>query len=156
MSTGKHHLGHGTNLWPGHLHLGNTGVQTKRVSVLIGKHHLLGAAQFQRVNDSNGDHRVPGSHHSHDRGEWGRHFQRHPWRRKLRLFVKGNRLFVISATCLFVVLFWCERSYALDPGATEIRDRWNANQVNNHGRLFLFSDNLITLMFVVASDLGVA
>ena len=23
--------------------------------------------------------------------------------------------------------------YALDPGATEIRDRWNANQVNNHG-----------------------
>ena len=29
----------------------------------------VGAAQIQRVNDSNGDHRVPGSHHSHDRGE---------------------------------------------------------------------------------------
>ena len=67
--TGKHHLGHGTNLRPGHLHLGNTGVRTKRVSILIGKHHLIGAAQIQRVNDPNGDHQVPGSHLSHDREE---------------------------------------------------------------------------------------
>ena len=67
--TGKHHLGHGTNLRPRHLHLGNTAVRTKRVSILMGKHHLLGAAQIQRVNDPNGDHQVPGSHLSHDREE---------------------------------------------------------------------------------------
>ena len=60
MPTGKHHLSHGTNL-----HLGNNGVRTKRVSALIGKPQLIGAAQIQRVNVPNGDHRVPGSHHSH-------------------------------------------------------------------------------------------
>ena len=32
----------------------------------------------------------------------------------------------------------------LDPGAPEIRDRWNANQVNNHEKLFPLGDNLIT------------
>ena len=45
---------------------------------------------------------------------------------------------------------------ALDPGALEIRDRWNANKVKNHGNFFLVSDILITLMFVVASDLSEA
>ena len=69
MPTGKHHLGHGTNLSARHLHLGNTGVRTKRANVPMGKHRLIGAAQIQRVNDPNGDHRVPGSHHSHDREE---------------------------------------------------------------------------------------
>ena len=77
MPTGKHHLGHGISLWLGHLHLGNNGVRTKRVSILIGKHHLIGAAQIQRVTDPFGDHQVPGSHHSHDREEWVPHLQRH-------------------------------------------------------------------------------
>ena len=45
-------------------HLGNNGVRAKRVSVLTGKHQLIGAAQTHRVNDPNGDHRVPGSHRS--------------------------------------------------------------------------------------------
>ena len=36
VSIGKHHLGRGTNLRPGHFHLGSNGVRTKRVSVLIG------------------------------------------------------------------------------------------------------------------------
>ena len=65
MPTGKHHLSHGTKLSLGHLHLGNNGVRTKRVSALIGKPQLIRAAQIQRVNVPNGDHRVPGSHHSH-------------------------------------------------------------------------------------------
>ena len=67
MPTGRHHLGHGTNQWPGHLHLGNNGVRTKRVSVLVGKHQLIGTAQIKRVSVLNGDYRVPGSHRSHDR-----------------------------------------------------------------------------------------
>ena len=36
----------------------------------------------------------------------------------------------------------------------ETRERWNATQVAAHERLFPFSDNLTTLMFIVASDLG--
>ena len=48
----------------GKRHLGNNGVRAKRVSVLTGKHQLIGAAQTHRVNDPNGDHRVPGSHRS--------------------------------------------------------------------------------------------
>ena len=44
----------------------------------------------------------------------------------------------------------------LDPKAQETRDRWCATQVSNHEGLFPFSDNLTTLMFVVASDLGEA
>ena len=75
-----------TNLWPGHLHLGNNGVRTKRVSVQIGKHQLIGSAQTHCVNDPNGDHRVPGSHHSQGSEEWvphlRRHVQGHPWLRK--------------------------------------------------------------------------
>ena len=65
MPTGKHHFGHGSNLWLGHLHLGNDGVRTKRVSVLFGKHQLIGAARIQRVIVPNGDHRVLGRHYSH-------------------------------------------------------------------------------------------
>ena len=36
-----------------------------RECVLIGKHHLIGRAQTHCVNDPDGDHRVPDSHHSH-------------------------------------------------------------------------------------------
>ena len=42
----------------------------------------------------------------------------------------------------------------LDLGAPETRDRWNATQVSIHEQLFPFSDNLTTLMFIVASDLS--
>ena len=45
---------------------------------------------------------------------------------------------------------------ALDPGAPGLRNRWNANQVDIHENLFPFRDNLITLMFTVASDLSEA
>ena len=45
---------------------------------------------------------------------------------------------------------------ALDPNTPENRERWNTSHVNNHESLFPFSDNLITLMFVVASDLSEA
>ena len=41
----------------------------ERVNILIGKHHLIGAAKTQRVNDPNGDHQVLDSHHSLDREE---------------------------------------------------------------------------------------
>ena len=44
----------------------------------------------------------------------------------------------------------------LDLNAQETRDRWNATQVSNHERHFPFSDNLTTLMFIVASDLSEA
>ena len=44
----------------------------------------------------------------------------------------------------------------LDPNSPATRDRRNATQVSNHERLFPFSDNLTTLMFLVASDLGEA
>ena len=39
------------------------------MSVLIGNHKLIGAAQTHRVYDPNGDHQVLDSHHSHDREE---------------------------------------------------------------------------------------
>ena len=42
----------------------------------------------------------------------------------------------------------------LSPDLLETRERWNATQVAAHERLFPFSDNLTTLMFIVASDLG--
>ena len=42
---------------------------------------------------------------------------------------------------------------ALDPNTPVNRERWNIAQVNNHESLFPFSDNWITLMFLVASDL---
>ena len=41
----------------------------------------------------------------------------------------------------------------LDPNTRENRERWKTAQMNNHEGLFPFSDNLITLMFIVASDL---
>ena len=41
---------------------------------------------------------------------------------------------------------------ALDPNTPENREKWNTAQVNNHESLFPFSDNLITLMFTVASE----
>ena len=41
----------------------------------------------------------------------------------------------------------------LDPNTPENRERWNTAQVNTHESLFPFSDNLITLLFIVASDL---
>ena len=62
--TGKHHFGH-LDIFI----LATLEFEPKHVNVMIGKHHLLGAAQIQRVNDPNGDHRVPGSHHSHGRAE---------------------------------------------------------------------------------------
>ena len=45
---------------------------------------------------------------------------------------------------------------ALDPNTQENREKWNTAQVNNHESLFPFSDNLVTLMFFVASDLSEA
>ena len=45
---------------------------------------------------------------------------------------------------------------ALNPNAPENRERWNSAQVNNHESLLSFSDNLTTLMFIVASDLSEA
>ena len=44
---------------------------------------------------------------------------------------------------------------ALDPNAPATRE-WNAAQVSNHESLLSFSDNLTTLMFIVASDLSEA
>ena len=44
----------------------------------------------------------------------------------------------------------------LDPNSQATRDRWYATQVSNHERLFPFSDNLTTWMFIVASDLSEA
>ena len=44
----------------------------------------------------------------------------------------------------------------LDPDAQETRDRWNVTQVTTHERSFPFSDNLTTLVFIVASDLSEA
>ena len=41
----------------------------------------------------------------------------------------------------------------LDPNTRENRERWNTAQMSNHEGLFTYSDNLITLMFIVASDL---
>ena len=41
----------------------------------------------------------------------------------------------------------------LDPNIPATRERWSAGQVSNHESLFPFSDNLITLMLFVASDL---
>ena len=42
---------------------------------------------------------------------------------------------------------------AVDPNTPQNRVRWNTAQVSNHEGLFPYSDNLITLMFMVASDL---
>ena len=44
----------------------------------------------------------------------------------------------------------------LEPSTQETRNRWNVNQVNIHEQIFPFSDNLTTLMFIVASDLSQA
>ena len=41
-----------------------------------------------------------------------------------------------------------------DPNAPGIRDNWYATQVGNHERLFPFSDNLTTLVFIVVSDVS--
>ena len=40
---------------------------------------------------------------------------------------------------------------ALELNSQETRDHWYAKQVANHKRLFPFSDNLTTLMFIVIS-----
>ena len=48
-----------------HLHPGNSGARTKRVSVLMGNHQPIGAAQTKRVSVLDGDHQVPGSRRSH-------------------------------------------------------------------------------------------
>ena len=44
----------------------------------------------------------------------------------------------------------------LDPEAPGTRQGWNATQVTTHEALFPFSDNLTTLMLIVASDLSEA
>ena len=57
MSSGNQHPGHGNRKRHGprrHLHPGNSGAQTKRVSVLIGKHQPIGLAQSKRVSVLNG------------------------------------------------------------------------------------------------------
>ena len=48
--------------------------------------------------------------------------------------------------------FWLAR----DPNSQETRGHWHATKVSNHERLFQFSDNLTTLMLIVASDLSEA
>ena len=45
---------------------------------------------------------------------------------------------------------------ALDPSQQATRDNWYATHVATHGSLFPFSDNLTTLIFIVASDLDEA
>ena len=63
MPKGNHHLGHGdsrrlvTRL---HLSLGNRRDQIKRVSVLFGKHQLIGIAQIKRVSVLIGKHQLIG------------------------------------------------------------------------------------------------
>ena len=44
----------------------------------------------------------------------------------------------------------------LNPDEQETQDNWYATQVSNHESLLPFSDNLTTLMFIVASDLNEA
>ena len=44
----------------------------------------------------------------------------------------------------------------LDRDAPETRDRWNATQVTTHERLFPFSDNVTTFMFIFPRDLSEA
>ena len=44
-----------------HLHPGISGAQTKRVSVLIGKHQPIGTAQIKRVSGIPGSRRSNGS-----------------------------------------------------------------------------------------------
>ena len=73
MPTGRHHLGHGNNQRPGHPLLFDNGVQTTRVSVLIGNHQLIGAAQIKRVSVPNGEHRA----RSHGSEECVLHLQGH-------------------------------------------------------------------------------
>ena len=41
---------------------------------------------------------------------------------------------------------------ALDPNTPQNREWWNTAQVSDHEGFFPYSDNLITLMFIVASD----
>ena len=43
---------------------------------------------------------------------------------------------------------------ALDPNSQETRDQWYATQVARHERSFSFSDNVTTLMFIVACEKG--
>ena len=43
-----------------------------------------------------------------------------------------------------------------DPDHEDTYARWLRSQEHDHGNLFPFSDNLATLMFIVASDLGEA
>ena len=45
---------------------------------------------------------------------------------------------------------------ALDPNTSENREKWNTAQVSYHESLFPRSDNLITLLVIVASDLSEA
>ena len=48
------------------LHPGNSGAQTKRVSVLIGKHQPIGTAQIKRVSGIPGSRRSNGSEEQKD------------------------------------------------------------------------------------------
>ena len=101
---------------PGLLHLhhlpGKNGAQTKRVSVPIGS-QLIGTAQMKRARLRHGSHRSHGSEECVPYQR--RHFQGHPSRRKERLFVTGDHLFVISATCSVLSCFAvsdCEKHFS--------------------------------------------
>ena len=50
----------------------------------------------------------------------------------------------------------CRSEAALDPNAQVTGDTWYATQLAAHERLFPFSGNLATLMFIVGSDLNEA
>ena len=64
FANGRHHLGIND--------LGifcKNGFRTKRLSVLIGNHQLIGAARIERAAVLKGDHRALGSHRSLDSEE---------------------------------------------------------------------------------------
>ena len=63
MPNGSRHLGHGNRQRLGHrlhLHPGNSGAQTKRVSVLIGS-QLIGTAQIRCAKVRHGSHTTCGN-----------------------------------------------------------------------------------------------
>ena len=88
-----------------HLHPGDGGARTKRVSVLIGNHQPIGATRTRRMSVLDGDCRVPGSRRSH--GSEGPHLRGH----FTRAFMTSNKTsgcdglqsFPHSPTCLVLL-----------------------------------------------------
>ena len=58
-----------------------------------------------------------------------------------------------------VMLMWPEKmkkDEAENPDSPDTREEWNATQVASHEKLFPFSENLTTSMFIAASELSEA